>query len=102
MPTLTPCWPTTSLQAMHLFQVGEYKKAYEIANINYSQFSRLNYVGCFAPLDSLFVMARCLLEFARPREAKAKFFHSLIFVDLSQWYLVRHYRSDNWQSIVRF
>ena len=63
----------SAIQAMHFFQIGEYKKSYEIANINSSQFSRLNYVGCFAPLDSLFVMARCLLEFARPREAKAKF-----------------------------
>lgn len=63
----------SSINAMYLFQFGDYRRAYEAASIAYTQYSRLNYVGIFGPLDSLFVMARCLLEFARPSEAHEKF-----------------------------
>jgi DNA-binding CsgD family transcriptional regulator len=63
----------SSINAMYLFQFGDYRRAYEAASISYTQYSRLNYVGIFGPLDSLFVMARCLLEFARPSEAHEKF-----------------------------
>lgn len=63
----------SSINAMHLFQIGDYRRAYEAASICYSQFSKLNYVGIFGPLDSLFIIARCLLEFARPAEAHEKF-----------------------------
>ena len=63
----------SSINAMHLFQIGDYRRAYEAASIAYSQFSKRNYVGVFGPLDSLFVIAYCLLEFARPMEAHAKF-----------------------------
>ena len=62
-----------AIQAMYLFQIGDYRKAYEAAVIANAQFSKLNYVGCFGPLDVLFVMARSLLEFARPQEAEEKF-----------------------------
>ena len=62
-----------AIHTMYLFQIGDYRKAYEAASIAHSQFSKLNYVGCFGPLDVLFVMARCLLEFARPKEAEEKF-----------------------------
>jgi len=63
----------SSINAMHLFQIGDYRRAYEAAAISYSQFNSRNYVGVFGPLDSLFVIAYCLLEFARPLEAHAKF-----------------------------
>jgi LuxR family maltose regulon positive regulatory protein len=63
----------SSIQAMQLFQIGDYRRAYEAASISYAQFQKRQYVGIFGPLDSLFVMARCLLEFARPTEAKEKF-----------------------------
>lgn len=63
----------SSINAMHLFQIGDYRRAYEAASICYSQFSKRNYVGIFGPLDSLFIIARCLLEFARPAEAHEKF-----------------------------
>jgi ATP/maltotriose-dependent transcriptional regulator MalT len=63
----------SSINAMHLFQIGDYRRAYEAASISYSQFCKRNYVGVFGPLDSLFVIAYCLLEFARPIEAHAKF-----------------------------
>ena len=63
----------SSIQAMHLFQIGDYRRAYEAASIAYSQFQERQYVGIFGPLDSLFVMARCLLEFARPAEARERF-----------------------------
>ena len=63
----------SSINAMHLFQIGDYRRAYEAASISYSQFNSRNYVGVFGPLDSLFVIAYCLLEFARPLEAHAKF-----------------------------
>lgn len=63
----------SSIHAMHLFQIGDYRRAYEAASICYSQFSKRGYVGIFGPLDSLFVIAYCLLEFARPHEALQKF-----------------------------
>ena len=58
-----------SINAMVLFQIGDYRRAYEAASISYSQFTQRGYIGVFGPLDSLFIMARCQLEFARPREA---------------------------------
>lgn len=63
----------SAINAMHLFQIGDYRRAYEAASISYSQFTKRNFVGVFGPLDSLFVIAYCLLEFARPIEAHAKF-----------------------------
>ena len=51
----------SSINAMHLFQIGDYRRAYEAAAISYSQFNSRNYVGVFGPLDSLFVIAYCLL-----------------------------------------
>jgi len=63
----------SAIHAMYLFQIGDYRQAYEAASICYSQFSARGYVGIFGPLDSLFVIARCLLEFARPRDAHEKF-----------------------------
>ncbi|CAN2182148.1 Transcription regulator LuxR, C-terminal [Candidatus Nanopelagicaceae bacterium] len=59
----------SSMNAMVLFQIGDYRRAYEAASIAYSQFNKLGYVGNFGPLDSMFIIARCQLEFARPREA---------------------------------
>jgi len=59
----------SSMNAMVLFQIGDYRRAFEAASISHSQFSKRGYVGVFGPLDSLFIMARCQLEFARPREA---------------------------------
>ena len=59
----------SSMNAMVLFQVGDYRRAFEAASMAYSQFSKRGYVGIFGPLDSMFIMARCHLEFARPREA---------------------------------
>ena len=59
----------SSMNAMVLFQMGDYRRAFEAASITYSQFTKRGYVGIFGPLDSMFIMARCHLEFARPREA---------------------------------
>jgi ATP/maltotriose-dependent transcriptional regulator MalT len=59
----------SSMNAMVLFQVGDYRRAFEAASISYSQFTKRGYVGIFGPLDSMFIIARCQLEFARPREA---------------------------------
>ena len=59
----------SSMNAMALFQIGDYRRAFEAASIAYSQFTKLGYVGIFGPLDTMFIMARCQLEFARPREA---------------------------------
>jgi ATP/maltotriose-dependent transcriptional regulator MalT len=54
---------------MVLFQIGEYRGAFEAASISYSQFSQRGYVGLFGPLDSMFIMARCQWEFGNAREA---------------------------------
>jgi ATP/maltotriose-dependent transcriptional regulator MalT len=59
----------SSMNAMVLFQIGDYRRAFEAASISYSQFTKRGYMGIFGPLDSLFIMARCQLEFDRPREA---------------------------------
>jgi LuxR family maltose regulon positive regulatory protein len=59
----------SSMNAMVLFQIGDYRRAFEAASISYSQFTKRGYVGMFGPLDSMFIIARCQLEFARPREA---------------------------------
>jgi ATP/maltotriose-dependent transcriptional regulator MalT len=59
----------SSMNAMVLFQIGDYRRAFEAASITYSQFTKRGYVGIFGPLDSMFILARCHLEFARPREA---------------------------------
>jgi len=59
----------SSMNAMVLFQIGDYRRAFEAASISYSQFTKRGYVGIFGPLDSMYIMARCYLEFARPREA---------------------------------
>lgn len=63
----------SSIQAMQLFQIGDYRRAYEAASITFSQFTKRKFVGVFGPIESLFVIARCLLEFARPSEAREKF-----------------------------
>ena len=59
----------SSINAMVLFQIGEYRGAFEAASISYSQFSQRGYVGLFGPLDSMFIMARCQWEFGNAREA---------------------------------
>lgn len=83
----------SSIQAMHLFQIGDYRRAYEAASICNSQFSKLNYIGIFGPLDSLFVIAYCLLEFARPIEAQAKFAEIRDYAEQwQQWSW--HFRAD--------
>jgi LuxR family maltose regulon positive regulatory protein len=59
----------SSMNSLMLFQVGDYRRAFESASVTYSQYKKLGYVGIYGPLDSMFVMARCLLEFSRTREA---------------------------------
>jgi LuxR family maltose regulon positive regulatory protein len=58
-----------SIHAMHLHQRGEYRRAFEVAHIALDQISKQGFVGNHGPLDANFVIARCLLEFSRPREA---------------------------------
>ncbi len=57
------------VNSMALFQIGEYRKAYEAANIATANARRKGFVGVMGPLPSMFVQARCLLEFSRPQEA---------------------------------
>jgi ATP/maltotriose-dependent transcriptional regulator MalT len=57
------------INAMALFQIGEYRKAFEAATIATSNAQRQGFVGVMGPLPSMFIQARCLLEFARPQEA---------------------------------
>jgi LuxR family maltose regulon positive regulatory protein len=62
-----------SIQAMHLHQRGEYRRAFEISNVALAQYQRHGFVGNHGPLDVMYVSARCLLEFSRPHEAFALF-----------------------------
>jgi len=57
------------INAMALFQIGEYRKAFEAATIATSSAQRQGFVGVMGPLPSMFIQARCLLEFSRSREA---------------------------------
>jgi len=60
-----------AIHAMKLHQEGEYRRAYEVAVTATRESQREGYVGFHGPLDSLYVTARCLLEFSRPQEAFA-------------------------------
>jgi ATP/maltotriose-dependent transcriptional regulator MalT len=59
----------SSINAMVLFLSGDYRHAFEAAHLAHSQFTKNNFVGIFGPLETTYVMARCQLEFAKPREA---------------------------------
>ena len=59
----------STINAMVLFLTGDYRRAFEAASISYSQFSRNGYIGIFGPIETTYIMARCQLEFAKPREA---------------------------------
>jgi ATP/maltotriose-dependent transcriptional regulator MalT len=59
----------SSINAMVLFLTGDYRHAFEAAHLANSQFTRNGFVGIFGPLETNYVMARCQLEFAKPREA---------------------------------
>ena len=58
-----------SIQAMYFHQRGEYRRAYEVAQVAVEQHERHGFVGNHGPLDAMFVIARCLFEFSRPQEA---------------------------------
>lgn len=62
-----------AIHAMHLHQCGEYKHTHEIASIALNQYKQNAFVGNHGPLDAMFIIARCLLEFSRPKEAMALF-----------------------------
>jgi ATP/maltotriose-dependent transcriptional regulator MalT len=62
-----------SIQAMHFHQRGEYRRAHEVAQVALEQHQRHGFVGNHGPLDAMFIIARCLFEFARPQEALAIF-----------------------------
>ncbi|CAB4529964.1 unannotated protein [freshwater metagenome] len=57
------------IKAMALFQIGEYRKAFEAATIATSNAQRQGFVGVMGPLPSMYIQARCLLEFSRTQEA---------------------------------
>lgn len=58
-----------SIEAMYLHQRGEYRRAFDVANVGLSQYKRNKFVGNHGPLDVMYVIARCLLEFSKPQEA---------------------------------
>lgn len=62
-----------SIRAMYLHQRGEYKRAHETALMSVQQHQRHGFTGNHGPLDAMFIVARCLLEFSRPQEALAIF-----------------------------
>ena len=62
-----------SINAMVQLEMGDYRRAFEVAQNCSMQFTKLGYVGIFGPLESLFVIARCQREFLRHREADERF-----------------------------
>ncbi len=57
------------IKALTLLQIGDYRQAFETATIATSAARRKGFVGVMGPLPSMFIQARCLLEFSRPDEA---------------------------------
>jgi ATP/maltotriose-dependent transcriptional regulator MalT len=57
------------IKAMTLLQIGDYRQAFETATIATSAAQRKGFAGVMGPLPSMYVQARCLLEFSRPDEA---------------------------------
>ena len=58
-----------TIKALYLFKTGDYRGAFDAGTIATSQAIQNGYVGIFGPLPSMYVQARCLLEFSKPREA---------------------------------
>lgn len=63
----------TSIRALSEFTIGNYRLAFESASLSYNQARSAGFVGIMGPLDSMYVMARCLLEFSRADEANELF-----------------------------
>jgi len=63
----------SSIRSLHEFTYGNYRLAYESASLSYNQARKNDFVGIMGPLESMYVMARCLLEFSRANEANALF-----------------------------
>ncbi len=59
----------TAINAMYLHQRGEYRRAHEMATGALNQYQRNGFVGSHGPLDVMYIIGRCLLEFSRPQEA---------------------------------
>jgi ATP/maltotriose-dependent transcriptional regulator MalT len=62
-----------AMKAMTLFQSGDYRHAFEAAQIHHTQSTKRGYVGFYGPLESIFIIARCQWEFTRENEAMALF-----------------------------
>jgi LuxR family maltose regulon positive regulatory protein len=62
-----------AIDAATLLSQGEYKDALLIANNVIAQAARYGYSGIFGPLDSMYVRARCLLEFSQIEESQKLF-----------------------------
>ena len=62
-----------SIEVMHLHQRGEYRRTHDFATIALSQYLGHGFVGNHGPLDVMFIIARCLLEFSRPQDGLALF-----------------------------
>jgi LuxR family transcriptional regulator, maltose regulon positive regulatory protein len=76
-----------SINAMVQLEIGDYRRAYEVAQNCSFQFTKLGYVGIFGPLESLFVMARCEREFLQIRESEERFAQiKYLAQDWKQWH----------------
>ena len=75
-----------SVKAMYLMSRGEFKKAFEVAKTNIEIAKQNEYIGLMAPIDSMYVLARCHLAGAKNREA-LEFFAEIksISESYSQW-----------------
>ena len=58
-----------SIRSMAQWQVGDYRAAYETSSAALDEFHKNGFVGIMGPLEVMFVKAKCLIEFAKPREA---------------------------------
>lgn len=84
-----------AMKAMTLFQSGDYRRAYEAAQVHYSQSTKRGLVGFFGPLESIFIIARCQWEFTHAKEALAHFNQLKDFAEQwKQWHW--HFFADGY------
>ena len=72
-----------TIKALELFQTGDYRRAFDASMIATDQAVTNGFVGIFGPLPSMYVKARCLLEFSRSQEAFEEFNRIRILAE--QW-----------------
>ena len=85
------CYHLTCINALVLYSQGLYFQAAEVAGIACAQAKEYGFVGIYAPLDAMLVLARCLLETSELERAVEVFNSIMALAESSQiwpWYFM--------------